>query len=87
MKPKDQRLKEGDKAVMNCSVHSDPKQKIIWLKDGKRLKEDKEHVVSTQGNLVIPKAKPDDSGIYKCYVNHPGGWTDEAEANLTVMGQ
>ena len=39
------------------------------------------------GSVVITKLVPDDTGLYKCSADHDGGWSDSAEANLTVLGQ
>ena len=91
-KPVGQKLKEDEKAVLNCTATSTPPAKIIWMKDNDTLKADSNHVfVETDGgkgkSLVIAKAKPTDTGTYKCLADNPGGWGDTAEAKLEVMGE
>lgn len=42
--------------------------------------------VLANGSIIITKLVPRDTGLYKCSADHDGGWSDSAEANLTVMG-
>ena len=86
-KPKDQTLKEDEKAVLNCKATSEPPSKITWLKDGDRIREDARVVVLSNGSLVINKVLPKDTGVYKCSADHDGGWSDSAEARLIVWGK
>lgn len=86
VKPQSQTLKEDDKATLNCKATSKPPSKISWLKDGDPIKQDGRVSVLANGSIVINKLVPRDSGKYRCSADHDGGWSDSAEANLTVMG-
>ena len=86
VRPQDQDLKEGEKAVMNCKATSIPPAKVSWLKDGNPVEEDNDHVITSNGSLVITNLVTKDSGVYQCNRDHDGGWSDFAEATLTVMG-
>lgn len=86
VKPQSQTLKEDDKAILNCKATSKPPSKISWLKGGDPIKQDGRVSVLANGSIVINKLVPQDSGKYRCSADHDGGWSDSAEANLTVMG-
>ncbi|KAL9952198.1 hypothetical protein ACROYT_G039413 [Oculina patagonica] len=87
VKPQDQELKEDEKAMLNCKADSKPPSKISWLKDDSPVKEDARVFVLSNGSLVITKLRPKDSGVYRCSADHDGGWSDSAEAKLTVMAK
>jgi len=86
VKPQSQVLKEDDKAILDCKVTSKPPSKISWLKGSDPIAKDGRVSVLANGSVVITKLVPKDSGLYKCSADHDGGWSDSAEANLTVMG-
>ena len=86
VKPQSQVLKEGDSATLNCKAISTPPSKISWLKGGDPIMQDGRVSVLANGSIVITKLVPKDTGLYKCSADHDGGWSDSAEANLTVMG-
>ena len=87
VKPQSQVLKEGDSAILNCKATSKPPSKITWLKGGDPIKQDWRVSLKANGSVVITNLVPKDTGVYKCSADHDGGWSDSAEANLTVMGQ
>ncbi|KAJ7352983.1 Hemicentin-1 [Desmophyllum pertusum] len=72
---------------MNCKATSIPPAKVSWLKDGNPVEEDNDHVIASNGSLVITNLVTKDSGVYQCNRDHDGGWSDFAEATLTVMGK
>lgn len=80
-------MKEGDSAILNCKATSKPPSKISWLKGGDPIMQDERVSVLANGSIIITKLVPRDTGLYKCSADHDGGWSDSAEANLTVMGQ
>ncbi|KAL9952195.1 hypothetical protein ACROYT_G039410 [Oculina patagonica] len=89
VKPQDQELKVDESAMLNCKATSRPPSKISWSKDywWNAIKGDARIFVLSNGSLVITKLRPKDSGFYRCSADHDGGWSDSAEAKLTVMAK
>ncbi|XP_053616354.1 hemicentin-1-like [Plodia interpunctella] len=53
-------LKEGESALVNCSIPHEIGSKLRWFKDGRLISE---------GELIIHEAKAEDSGRYNCRVS------------------
>ncbi|XP_064466280.1 obscurin-like isoform X2 [Ornithodoros turicata] len=81
---------EGYPARLDTKLTGEPVPDTEWKKDGEPLIPDGDKVVETktpEGDvaLVIPKARPEDSGTYSCKAKNPFGDT-ETKAPLKVVG-
>ena len=86
--PDNQTVKENEPVYLHCVATSTPPAKISWTKGGNPVRNGVSgYVIFPNGTLFIAKAKPSDSGTYKCSADHPGSWTDDAKATLVVMGE
>ncbi|PFX20561.1 Inactive tyrosine-protein kinase 7 [Stylophora pistillata] len=86
-KPRNQSLKEDEKAVLDCKAKTTPAPNISWYKGDKPVKVDQKRIFQfTNGTLVINKVMPDDLGWYECTAD-VASWSDSAEANVHVMAK
>ena len=86
--PDDQIVKEDEPVYLHCLAVSTPAAKISWTKDNNPVRGDVSgYTLFPNGTLFIAKAKPLDTGTYKCSADHPGSWTVNADATLVVMGE
>ncbi|XP_071453241.1 lachesin-like [Hetaerina americana] len=60
-------LKEGEDAVMSCSVIGKPNVTIVWFYNGNPLENSEKHQISTIGlSLKVQRLRKEDEGIYAC---------------------
>ena len=79
---------EGDETEVICIVHSSPKAKVTWYKNGQIISNDDNGVViSHRGNrhtLMIPGVTEDNFGDYTCKAENKYG---EAQKTTRVSGK
>lgn len=86
-KPRNQSLKEDEKAVLDCKAKTTPAPNISWYKGDKPVKVDQKQIFQfSNGTLVINKVMPDDLGWYECTAD-VASWSDSAKAFVDVMGK
>ena len=76
----------GDTVKLNCSAGGSPLPKVTWLKDRRRIilkgMNDENDLVKT--DLVIPRFRPSDAGIYTCVFYNERNVTAEANTSLSM---
>jgi peroxidase len=62
--------------VLPCSAVGQPKPKIVWFKNGKKLSISNDHysLVKRSSDLKITDAIVDDEGLYVCRASNKNGW-------------
>ena len=84
--PDNQTVKEDEPVYLHCKAVSTPAAKISWTKDNDPVRDDVTgYTLFPNGTFFIAKAKPSDSGTYKCLARNPVSWTADADAKLVVM--
>lgn len=79
--------KEGQSVTLRCRVAGHPPPQISWLKDGVRLENCPDFVITTEGDrssLRIPEAFDEDSGKYTVVAANPAG-TSRCAAKIFVL--
>ena len=81
--PEDLTAQMNDDVSLTCRVQSAGGFTTVWTKYEGQLP-----YSATQANgvLTIPRATPEDSGIYVCTVTSPTGESQESQARVTVQG-
>ena len=78
--------REDDETEVICTVHSSPKSKVEWFKNGKLLKKN-QGIVSQRGNrhvLLLPGIRESTFGVYACRATNKYG---EDEKSTEVSGK
>ncbi|XP_071039841.1 twitchin [Parasteatoda tepidariorum] len=83
-------VQRGSRARLYCSITGDPAPDVVWLKNGKLLKEKSRYIFNDLmefGFYVdIYSIKSTDSGQYICLATNPHG-SAQTEAYLQVIGE
>ncbi|XP_050527006.1 neogenin isoform X2 [Daktulosphaira vitifoliae] len=83
-KPKDTMVLEKEDVTLECDVEGKPTPRIIWLKNGDRIKQD-EYLQFVKGtNLKILGLMTMDTGMFQCLASNPAG-NIQASAFLNVL--
>lgn len=82
-------VKEGENAELAVAVTGKPEPEVQWLKDGRPVNIDNQHVISKKHDdahhsLAIKDASKADAGTYSCKAVNKAG-TDETSANFGVV--
>ena len=76
----------GDTVRLNCSAGGSPLPKVSWLKEGRRIiptsVSDGNDLIKTE--LVIPRFRPSDAGMYTCLFYNDKNVTTEANTSLSM---
>ena len=70
------------RVLFKCLATGQPTPTITWRKDGERLRENRRHIISSEGTLTIIDPRFDDQGNYECVAqNTAGEIVSKAELN------
>lgn len=76
---KDVRCCDGDSVRLECHVEATPEPIIIWEKDGKKLPQHSDDIITAYDGeraiLTIKRVYPEDEGEYKCIASNSIGKT------------
>jgi hypothetical protein len=62
-------LYSGTSIKVKCPVRNFARHRIVWTKDGEKVKSSEHIKVSSNGALRIFHAKEADAGLYECFAN------------------
>lgn len=83
-------IKEGESATMSVTATGKPEPEIQWLKDGRPVQIDGEHIIAKDGpqkgqhSIAIKNSELEDAGTYSCKAVNKAG-SDETRANFAVV--
>lgn len=69
-------VKDGDKVTLEATIRGSSKFEVVWLQNGKELKQNKDFKASSDGDLhklEIAEIYPEDSGMYTCEAFNDAG--------------
>ncbi|XP_025206226.1 neogenin isoform X3 [Melanaphis sacchari] len=72
-KPKDTMVLEKEDIILECEVAGKPPPRVIWLKNGDRIKQDEYLQFVSGTNLKISGLMTMDSGMFQCLASNPAG--------------
>ncbi|KAB7501983.1 Neogenin [Armadillidium nasatum] len=82
--PNDLTVYEGERARFPCAIQSRPPAKIIWHRNGHRLRLDSRMTLLPSGSLEIEKVTLQDRGEYYCHATNLDKTKVSHKATLTV---
>ena len=81
--PSEKTVKEGQRAVLKCTVDGYPQPRVTWFRKRSALPVGR-YVTGPSNALILKDVKPEDTGIYTCSAENLLGITN-ASAQLTVQ--
>ncbi|XP_025405538.1 neogenin isoform X3 [Sipha flava] len=72
-KPKDTMVLEKEDITLECEVTGKPPPRVVWLKNGDRIKQDEYLQFVSGTNLKILGLMTMDSGMFQCLASNPAG--------------
>lgn len=69
-------VKDGDKVTLEATIRGSSKFEVVWLQNGKEIKQNKDFKATNEGDLYrleITEIYPEDSGMYTCEAFNDAG--------------
>lgn len=88
MNPVSTRVEIGHQMELRCAAPMGmPPPRIYWLRGGQPLQSDTTMLVSSEGQLLISQARPQDTGNYTCVAENIAAKRLSSPAQITVYGE
>lgn len=86
--PEDTRVQFGQHAELHCVPPAGvPPPVVYWMRGNQKVEQDTTVVISSEGDLVIGQARPQDSGNYTCVAENIAAKRMAPPVQITVVGK
>lgn len=78
----------GQHAELHCVPPAGvPPPNVYWMRGNQKVEQDTTVVISSEGDLVIGQARPQDSGNYTCVAENIAAKRMAPPVQITVVGK